>query len=118
MVRRKQRYILFKIRFLDEEKPPMLDKDKLLRLLAPPFREMFGEYGAGCVIPTLSIVLWMPEKNVGVFRIVRDWVDNYKLMLDEIQTIESRNVEIVVPHVSGTIDQAQKWIDENPTKLD
>ena len=118
MVRRKQRYILFRFYTENEDDHLKLDEAKIVRYLKPIFHELFGDFGVGSVFPTLKIITWIPQKNAGVIRIVREWCDNFVFMLNEIETIDQQNVKISVPHVSGTVDQAQRWIDENPSFLE
>ena len=119
MVRRKQRYILFRIEVEDSGGDDLdLNPGTIPKFLKPAFQELFGDFGVGSVFPTLKVITWIPEKNAGVFKIVREWCDNFVLMLEQIETFNHKNVKISVPHVSGTVDQAQKWISDNPSFLD
>jgi ribonuclease P/MRP protein subunit POP5 len=114
MVRRKQRYLIFKIR-TEDNSPLDITRSGIAKAMHTPFFEMFGDFGAGSVLPTLRTITWLPEKGVGVFQVVRQWADNFKAMLEEMNVINNVALRITVVHVSGTIDQAQRWIDENPT---
>ncbi|EAY19482.1 Rpp14 family protein [Trichomonas vaginalis G3] len=117
MVRVKHRYIIFKIIPEDLNAADFGDGYSIPKSLAKPFIDMFGDFGAGNVLTSVNLVVWQPEKFTGVLRVARDWATNYVKMLDTIKDIKGIKADIKVPHISGTIDQAQRWIANNQESL-
>lgn len=114
MVRRKHRYLVFKAETENRE-PLEMTPSEIAKAFHTPFFEMFGDFGAGCVLPSLRLITWMPDKGIGVIKLVREWAENFKTFIDELDSLNDVPVKMSVVHISGTIDQAQSWIDDNPT---
>ena len=113
MVRIKKRFIIFQILTDESANKYSPAPEDIVSEIHQPFQEMYGIFGAGNVFAFLKIMFWIPEKRLGVFRVPRDWCSKFKLFLDSIETFHGINVRFQIHHVSGTIDQAQRWIDEN-----
>ena len=113
MVRLKRRFIVFQIRTADPLNTYSPDSEDLKSALQQSFQSMYGIFGCGHVWSTLKIILWEQAKNFGVFRVPRDWSERFVLFLSTITSLNNVELHFVVHHVSGTIDQAQRWLDEN-----
>lgn len=113
MVRVKRRYILFQICTKDEGNLYNPTPEELISCLQQPFTAMYGIFGCGHVWPVLKVMCWISEKRMGVFRVPRDWSSQFIDFLDSLTTINGVSLTIKVHHVSGTIDQSQRWLSEN-----
>lgn len=118
MVRVKHRYVIFKVIPDDANTADFGDGTSIPKSLFKPFVEMFGDFGAGNVLSSISLVVWQPDKMAGVLRVARDWATNYVAMMETLDQVAGAKAKIRVPHISGTIDQAQRWIDNNPDQLE
>lgn len=112
MVRVKRRYILFQI-ITDKSNRYDPTAEELISSLQQPFTLMYGVFGCGHVWPVLKVMFWIPEKKMGIFRVPRDWSEKFINFLQSLSVINDVPLEIKVHHVSGTIDQAQRWFTEN-----
>lgn len=108
MVRIKRRFLIFQV-----SHPGNISPDSFIPGWQSPFKTMYGTFGMGHVWPTLKLLFWNPDKQIGIIRIPRSWNDKFKLFLESLTSLNSIPMTFSVFHSSGTIDQAQKWLDEN-----
>jgi RNase P/RNase MRP subunit POP5 len=112
MVRYKHRYLIVQIRVAPECSYTPADSD-ILTGMQVPFTNTFGLFGAGSALITLKILNWDRGKRLGMFRVARDWAVNLRDFLQSLESLDSIPLQFVVHHTAGTIDQAQRWMEEN-----
>ena len=110
MVRIKHRYIIFQIKTLEDYNP---DKETLIKSLFQPFLNSYGDFGIGNVFSNLKLIVWDPINKIGIFRILRNWAKNFQNFLESQNTFGTNSLKYIIPHISGTIDQAQNWLNNN-----
>ncbi|KAK8878183.1 RNA-binding protein pop5 [Tritrichomonas musculus] len=113
MVRIKWRYILFQTHATNDTNTYGPTAEQLISGLQQPFMNEYGVFGWGHVWPTLKALLWSPNEGIGLFRVPRDWCTQFVNFLQSLTSINNVPLTIKVHHISGTIDQCQRWLDEN-----
>lgn len=113
MVRIKKKFLVFQIKLEDQQSNYSPEPGEITSALGGPFTDMFGDYGAGSVLPMFRTLFWIKEKRLGVFRIPHPWLERFLIFIGQQTFLNGINVKFVIHHVSSTIDQAQRWIDEN-----
>jgi len=113
MVRIKHRYLVFQLSSSNSGEEYNPTKTNLINSLIGPFTEKYGDFGTASVFPSLRVVTWDQEKKIGVIKLMRSWAETFKEFLESHRNIGTYQIKFSVHHVSGTIDQAQHWIDTN-----
>ena len=109
MVRIKHRFVLFRVTIPNDSdfKPEISD---ITKEIGKQLKLSYGDYGSGSIMPVLKTILWNQEHLLGVFRIPRDWSLRFQSFLPTITKIQDHPVSFHIPHISGTVDQLQRWL--------
>lgn len=113
MVRIKKRFIIFQIQKKDEESKFNPEISEVNNVVQQCFQKQYGIFGLGCILSQMKIIFWNQEKLFGVYRVPRDWSRKFNETLLTIDDICNVEVKFEIFHVSGTIDKAQKWMEDN-----
>lgn len=113
MVRIKHRYILFKI--TPSSKNPLYrpSSEDILSEITQQLKKAYGDYGCGSIMPVLKIIFYDEERSLCVLRIPRDWSLRFQTFLVEINHFYEYQLNIKIHHISGTVDQLQRWLSDS-----
>lgn len=112
-MRIKHRYLILQIVPEDRDSAYAPSEDDIREAMREPFTEMFGLFGAGSVLTVMKFCIWQSDRRLGVLRVPRDWAQNVRHFFESLDRISTVRLSVVVHHIAGTIDQAQRWMEDN-----
>lgn len=108
MVRLKHRYLLTEVIFLDNLVDSSMKAGDIQRTLKDAVAQAHGDYGMGCVTPSLQVKYFNPQTCISLIRISRDHYETLWSAMTFVTSIKKRNCILRVIHLSGTIRSCQK----------
>jgi RNase P/RNase MRP subunit POP5 len=117
MVRLKFRYFVIEMKLNDANSTYAPEANDIMTGIIGPFTARYGIWGAGSCLTSVRMIVWNRESRIGVFRVPRKWDLFAREFFGSIDNFNAIALRIVVHHVAGTIDQAQKWMRANCFEL-
>lgn len=113
MVRIKHRYLIIQIVPEDRDSTYAPSESDVISSIREPFTEMYGVFGAGSVLTVMRLSNWLPDRRLGILKVPREWATNVINFFQAMDRIATIKLSVRVHHNAGTIDQAQRWMENN-----
>jgi RNase P/RNase MRP subunit POP5 len=118
MVRKKNRYLVVKIRYEDDKIDVNLQQEDIKKCIKGMVKELYGDYGLSTFCSGMFVKYNNPYTGVFFLQVARDYHREVRTCVSFVKMLRQRLCVLSCIHVTATLKSAEKYLlDYNTRKM-
>ena len=110
MVRKKQRYLIGRLQYIDDEINAAVTREDILYSIRESIKDLYGDYGVGAYSVLLFVCYSNPYTGVFFLQCPRDNHKQIRTCLTFVKMVRRVQCVMTCIHMTATIKSAEKYL--------